>query len=198
MGTLSSAEAPSVGKRREKGENIKREKTGKLKISGARGTSHALLFPFSPAPARFISPLPIPQPNGKTKETSAEERVTGDMIEANLRVPLREVGTWKSHEWFADKIEDIISRKAVQECFLCVFTVTSRVFVFYFQNCSKLRASDCSKNEQHLIQCSWRTGSNNHFSILTAYQCIEGSERSSYINRFLATDDIIFRVSPLS
>ena len=33
-----------------------------------------LSFPFSPAPARFISPLPIPQPTRKTKESAAEER----------------------------------------------------------------------------------------------------------------------------
>ena len=58
MGTLFSAEAPSVGKRRENGEN--REKTGKLKN---RGRAVA----FSPAPARFISVLPIPQPMERRK-----------------------------------------------------------------------------------------------------------------------------------
>ena len=49
---LSSAEAPSVEKRRENGE---------LKNRGRQG-------------APLISPLPIPQPTGKTKESSAEER----------------------------------------------------------------------------------------------------------------------------
>ena len=48
---LSSAEAPSVEKRRENGE---------LKNRGRQG-------------APLISPLPIPQPTGKTKESSAEE-----------------------------------------------------------------------------------------------------------------------------
>ena len=49
------------------------KKTGKEKESGERGSVHcALLFPFSPAPMCFISPLPIPQPTGKTmKETSS-------------------------------------------------------------------------------------------------------------------------------
>ena len=39
----------------------------------------ALSFPFSPAPAGtpLISSLPIPQPMGKMKETSAEERANG-------------------------------------------------------------------------------------------------------------------------
>ena len=63
-----------------------REKTGKLKNRGRAGDDgkghffsipsvpRALPFPFSPAPARFISPLPILQPTRKTKETSAEQR----------------------------------------------------------------------------------------------------------------------------
>ena len=74
-----------MGKWQENGE--KREKMGKLKIWGyakRREVSHlffslpsvprAPLFPFSPAPVRFIFPLPILQPTGKMKETSAEER----------------------------------------------------------------------------------------------------------------------------
>ena len=53
---LSSEEAPSVVKRRENGE---------LKIGGARGGGGG---------APLISPLPTPQPTGRTKESSAEER----------------------------------------------------------------------------------------------------------------------------
>ena len=54
-----------MGKRRLNGEKRERE-NGEIKKSEAgRG--------FSLAPARFISPLPIPRPTGKTKETSAEE-----------------------------------------------------------------------------------------------------------------------------
>ena len=49
---------------------------GEIEKSGAR-RGRAISFPFSPAPARFIliSSLPIPQPTGKTKETSEGERV---------------------------------------------------------------------------------------------------------------------------
>ena len=65
---LSSAEAPSVEKRQENGQ---------IKTSGAhRAQWEGLSFPFSPAPVRFIYPLPIPQSTEKMKETSAEERDT--------------------------------------------------------------------------------------------------------------------------
>ena len=50
---LSSAEAPPVVKRRENGE---------LKNRGRAGG------------APLIAPLPIPQPTGRTTESSAEER----------------------------------------------------------------------------------------------------------------------------
>ena len=57
-----------MGKQREDGE--KKEETGKLSVPCE------LSVPFSPARAHLISPLPIPQPTGKLKETSTEERVT--------------------------------------------------------------------------------------------------------------------------
>ena len=77
--SLYFTEAPSVEKRRLNGE--KRTKTGKLKNRGrARGDGKgqkrvpgALSFPFSPASARFIFPLPIPQLPERRKRP-AEER----------------------------------------------------------------------------------------------------------------------------
>ena len=57
----------------------KESESGEIKEWGVRGTTEsvprALSFPVSPAPPRFISPLPIPPPTRKTKETSVEESV---------------------------------------------------------------------------------------------------------------------------
>ena len=64
--SLSSARASSVEKRRENGES-------NLFFSFP-SVLRALLFPFYPAPARFLFPLLILQPTGKTKEISAKER----------------------------------------------------------------------------------------------------------------------------
>ena len=55
--SLTSAEAPSVGKRRGNGE--KRETTGKLKNRGRAGDDGlAFSFPFLVSPARFRFPSP--------------------------------------------------------------------------------------------------------------------------------------------
>ena len=65
---LSSAEAPSVGKQR--GKRGKRERYEEIKSPA----------PARAAPARFNSPLPIPHPTGKTKETCGGERHHGTSI----------------------------------------------------------------------------------------------------------------------
>ena len=67
-----------MGKRRENGG--KREKNWEIKKSGARGDDgKGFRFPSPQLPrALFPSPappqLPIPQPTGKTEETSTEKR----------------------------------------------------------------------------------------------------------------------------
>ena len=61
--------------KRENGKNRGRAGNDEKSQVAPRATSRALSVPFSPASARFIHPLPIHQPTGKTKKSSAEERV---------------------------------------------------------------------------------------------------------------------------
>ena len=63
---LSSAGAPSLEKWRENGERERKRGNRGGGVGGGQGDFGTI--------ARFFSPLPIPQPTGKTKETSAEER----------------------------------------------------------------------------------------------------------------------------
>ena len=81
---LSSAEAPSVGKRRENGEN--REKMGKLiPVSPAR-----FRFPSPQLPRPLFPSLNSPAYRKLTKETSAEERGPRVLVrpgESNPRPP---------------------------------------------------------------------------------------------------------------
>ena len=70
---LSSAEAPSVGKRRGNGE--KRETTGKLKNRRRAGDDGKdFSFPLPSVPRALSFPFSPAHPAGKTKETSTEER----------------------------------------------------------------------------------------------------------------------------
>ena len=77
QGLLQWGNGKKMGKRRENWE-IKKLGACRGRWEGPKGGSvpHLFSFPFSPAPACFMSHLPIPQPTRKTKETSAEERVS--------------------------------------------------------------------------------------------------------------------------
>ena len=74
LGALYFSEAPSVEKLRENG--VKRGEKGKMINRGHVGEDgkclpRAVRFP-SPQLLRTLFPLPIPQPTGKTKDSSTE------------------------------------------------------------------------------------------------------------------------------